>query len=130
MIWATIYLVPSDTKILEIYLLRNHKNITWWIPIWQSLNFHESHTYYLGNKSFHIYVACFCIDFWQALLIPYKRFVMPLKLKSCTHHPHMHYSYIWVRCKNMPSIRSIHKCFTPTLGVNTKTYLLDFPSTK
>ena len=46
---------------------------------------------------------------------------MLLKSRSRTHHPHMHYSYTGGRRKNM----SFHldppkKCFTPTLGVNTK----------
>jgi hypothetical protein len=34
-----------------------------------------------------------CIEFGRALLIPYERFVMLLKSRSRTHHPHMHYSY-------------------------------------
>jgi hypothetical protein len=55
-------------------------------------------------KNIHIYVACFCIEFCQALLMPYERLVMLLKSRSRTHHPHMHYSYTWGRHKNMPSI--------------------------
>jgi hypothetical protein len=35
---------------------------------------------------------------------PYERFVMLLKLRSCTHHPHMHYSYTRGWRKNMISI--------------------------
>jgi hypothetical protein len=74
----------------------------------------------LGNIQF-IYVACFSIKFSEALLMPYERFVMLLKLGSHTHHPHMHYSYTWDRRKNMPfHLDPPKKCFTPTLGVNTK----------
>jgi hypothetical protein len=43
-----------------------------------------------------------CIEFTQALLMPYERFVMLLKSRSCTHHPHMYYSYTGSRRKNMP----------------------------
>jgi hypothetical protein len=68
-----------------------------------------------------IYAACFFIEFCQALLMPYERFVMLLKSRSRTHHPHMHYSYTGCRRKNMPSSRPTQKCYTPTLGVNTKT---------
>jgi hypothetical protein len=32
------------------------------------------------------------IEFSQALLMSYERFVMLLKSRSHTHHPHMHYS--------------------------------------
>ena len=67
------------------------------------------------------HVCClFCIEFSQALLMPYERFVMLLKSRSRTHHPHMHYTYTGGRRKNMPFHLSTQKCFTPTLGVNTK----------
>jgi hypothetical protein len=40
------------------------------------------------------HICCLlCIEFGQALLMPYERFVMLLKSRSRTHHPHMHYSY-------------------------------------
>jgi hypothetical protein len=55
----------------------------------------------LGNFSL-IYVACFYIEFSQALLMPYERFVMLLKSRSRKHHPHMHYFYTRSRRKNMP----------------------------
>ena len=49
------------------------------------------------------HICCLlCIEFSQALLIPYERFVMLLKSRSRTHHPHMHYSYTGDRCNNMP----------------------------
>ena len=37
-VWAVVYLDPSDTNVLEIYLLKKYENPTWWAPIWQSLN--------------------------------------------------------------------------------------------
>jgi hypothetical protein len=70
----------------------------------------------------------FCIEFGQALLIPYERFLILLKSRSHTHHPHMHYSYTGSRRKNMHSIQIQQKCFTPTLGVNNKNILHKFPS--
>ena len=56
-----------------------------------------------------IHICClFCIEFSQALLMPYERFVMLLKSRSRTHHPHVHYSQIGDRHKNMLSIQ-IHQ---------------------
>jgi hypothetical protein len=55
-------------------------------------------------ENFHIYDACFCIEFFQALLVPYERFVMLLKSRSRTHNLHMHHFYTGGRRKNMPSI--------------------------
>jgi hypothetical protein len=55
----------------------------------------------LGKLSL-IFAACFCIEFSQALLIPYERFFMLLKSRSHTHHPHIHYSYTGGRHKNKP----------------------------
>jgi hypothetical protein len=49
-----------------------------------------------------IYDACFCIEFSQALLMPYERFVMLLKSRSRKHHPHMHYFYTGSWRKNTP----------------------------
>jgi hypothetical protein len=49
-----------------------------------------------------IYATCFCIEFNQALLMPYERFVMLLESRSRTHHSHMHYSYTGSRRNNMP----------------------------
>ena len=55
---------------------------------------------------------------------------MLLKSRSRTHHPHMHYSYTGGRHKTYLPSRSIKKCSTPTLGVNTKKYFLGFPPNK
>jgi hypothetical protein len=55
----------------------------------------------LGNLSL-IYAACFSIEFSQALLKPYERFVMLLKSRSRTHHSHMHCTYTRGKHKYMP----------------------------
>jgi hypothetical protein len=54
----------------------------------------------LGKPFTHI-CCLLCIEFSQALLMPYERFVMLLKSRSRTHHPHMHYSYTGSRRNNM-----------------------------
>jgi hypothetical protein len=54
----------------------------------------------LGNLPL-IYVACFYIEFSQALLMPYEKFVMLLKSRTHIHLPHIHYSYTRGRRKNM-----------------------------
>ena len=65
-----------------------------------------------------------CIEFSEALLTLYDMFVMLLKSRSRTQHPHMHYSHIGVGAKTCFPSRSIQKCFTPTLGGNTQKILL------
>jgi hypothetical protein len=59
----------------------------------------------------HIITACICTKFSQALLIPYESFVILLKSRSRTHHPHRHYSYTGSRRQNMPSIQIHSKLF-------------------
>ena len=49
-----------------------------------------------------IYAVCFYIEFLSCFVDPYERFVMLLKSRSRTHHPHMHYSYTGGRRNNMP----------------------------
>jgi hypothetical protein len=56
----------------------------------------------LGKLSLIYYLLC--IEFDQALLMPYERFIMLLKSRSRTRHPHVHYSYTGGRRKNMYSI--------------------------
>jgi hypothetical protein len=45
----------------------------------------------IGN--FPLICCLLCIEFGQALLMPYERFVMLLKSRSRTHYLHVHYSY-------------------------------------
>jgi hypothetical protein len=68
----------------------------------------------------HIFIACICTEFSQALLMPYESFVILLKSRSHTHHPHRHYPYTRVGVETCHPSRSIQKYFTPTLGGNTK----------
>ena len=68
----------------------------------------------------------FCIEFSQALLMPYERFVMLLKSRSHTHHHISTTPTLGVGAKTCFPSRSTKKCSTPTLGVNTKTCLRDF----
>ena len=66
-VWAVVYLVSSDTKVLEIYLLKNIKMLhdeflydKAWIP---------TRPYMLFRLGKLWYICClFCIEFCQALL--------------------------------------------------------------
>jgi hypothetical protein len=107
--WAAIYLVPNDTKVLKIYFLKNTKILhdeflydKAWIPI----------------RTIHVID---CIEFCQALLMPYERFVMLL------NQDHVHTTHICtaptleVDAETYLSSRFTQKCSTPTPEVNTKT---------
>jgi hypothetical protein len=56
----------------------------------------ESYMMFRLAKLSLIHAACFCIEFSQALLMPYERFVMLLKSRS-----HINYSYTRSRRNNM-----------------------------
>ena len=89
----------------------------------------ESYMLFRLEKPSHI--CCLLLQWVLSSFVdPYERFVMLLKSRSRTHHPHMHYSYIGGSRKNhaTPS-RFTQKCFTPTLGVNHNN-MLDRISTK
>jgi hypothetical protein len=122
-VWAAVYLVPSNTKVLEIYLLKNTKMLHDEFPPEQYMLFR------LGKLPLKCYLQLHWV--LSSFVDPYERFVMLLKSRSRTHHPHMHYSYTGGRhTKTCLPYRSAQKCSTPTVGVNTKTYLLGFPSIK
>jgi hypothetical protein len=130
-VWATVYLIPSDTKVLEIYFFKRHKNTTWWLPFMTKPEFlPEPYMIFRLGKLPLIYAACSCFEFSQALLMSYERFLKLLKSRSHTHHPHMHYSYTGGRCKNIPFHLDPPKNILLLMGVNTKICLLGFPSTK
>ena len=57
---------------------------------------------------------------------PYERFVILLKSRSRTHHPHMHYSYTGGRRKNMPSIQTHPKMFYSYTGSEPKNMFVRF----
>ena len=100
-VWAVVYLIPCNTKVLENCLLKKHKNATWWVPVWQKLEFPpEPYMLFRLGKLPHI---CYLLLHWvlSSFVDPYERFVMLLKSISRTHHPHLHYSYTGGRHKNM-----------------------------
>jgi hypothetical protein len=74
-------------------------------------------------------ICClFCIEFSQALLIPYERFVILLKSRSHTHHPRMHYSYTGGRRKNIPFHLDLPKNVLLLQGESTpKIYPIGYP---
>jgi hypothetical protein len=76
----------------------------------------------------HIITACICTEFSQALLIPYESFVRLLK-SSHVHTTHIGTTpTLGVGAKTCHP--SIQKCFTPTLGENTKNILYRLPQNK
>ena len=82
----------------------------------------------LGKTSTHI-CCLLCIEFSQALLMPYERFVILLKSRSRTHHPYMHCSYTRDRCHifHLAPLKNILLLYwekTP------KTCLIGFPPNK
>jgi hypothetical protein len=128
-VWAVVYLVPSVTKILEIYFLENTKKC-----------YDESYMtklefllepYMLFRPAELPHICClYCIEFCQALLI------LMRDLSGSWNQDHVHTTQICttpilgVGAKTCFPFRSTQKCFTPTLGVKTKTCLIGFSSTK
>ena len=118
-VWAAIYLVPSDTWILEIIFWKYKCNMMRsYMTKCEFLLEPNIFIFRLGK--FPLIWCLSSIEFSQALLMPYERFVMLLKSRSRRHHPHMHYSHIGVGAKTCFPSRSTQNCFTSTLGVNTK----------
>ena len=111
-VWAVVYLVPSDTKVLEIYFLKNTKIL------------HDEFLYdkaWIPTRAIHVRLGklphiCYLLLHWvlSSFVDPYERFVMLLKSRSCTHHPHMHYSYTGGEHKNMLVRFSIHQINAPS----------------
>ena len=73
-----------------------------------------------------IYAACIALSLVKLCWCLYESFVMLLKSRSCTHHPHMHYSYTGGRRKNMPSILIHSKMFYSYTGGEHKNMLVRF----
>jgi hypothetical protein len=107
-VWAAIYLVPSNTKLWRF--------IFWKFKIMMSsfmtkLKFlpKPDLIYILDEqKPLLIYAACFALSLVKLCCIPYERFVMLLKSRSHTHHPHMLYSYTGNRRNHSPFSTQIH----------------------
>jgi hypothetical protein len=111
MVLATVYLVSSDTRVPKIYLLKNIKSFMMSSCMTKLEFLPKPYMMFRIGKLSLIYVACFCIEFCQALLMPYERFVILLKSRSRIHHPHMHYFYTEGRRKTYHSIQIHPKIF-------------------
>jgi hypothetical protein len=118
MIWEDLSCYLSCSKWYlnsRDFFLKNLK-----IHMMRFLNFHQSLICLsrLGKLPHICYLLC--IEFGQALLMPYERFVILFKSRSRTHHPQMYYSYTRGRRRTCLPFRPTQKCITPTLGENTK----------
>ena len=100
-VWAVVYLIPSDTKVLEIYLSKNIKFYMMRSCMTKLEFLPEPYMLFRLGKLPHI---CWLLLHWvlSSFVDPYERFVMLLKSRSHTHHPNMHYSYTGGRRNNMP----------------------------
>ena len=102
-VWAAIYLVPSDTTVPEIYLLKNLKNASWWVPCMTKLEFLlEPNMISRLGKLPLIYATCFALSL----------------VKLCWPLWEVYHSV-----KNQDHVHATHICTTPTLGVGVKTCL-------
>ena len=99
-VWTTIYLVPSDTKVLKIYFLKNKKCYMMSSCMTKLEFLPESYILFRVGKLPHI---CFLLLHWvlSSFVDPYETFVMLLKSRSRTHHPEIFYSYAGSEHKNM-----------------------------
>ena len=100
-VWAVVYLVPSDTKVLEIYFLKTQKCYMMSSCMTKLEFLPEPYMLFRLGKLPHI--CCLLLHLVLSSFVdPYERFVMLFKSRSRIHHPHMHYSYTRGRRKNMP----------------------------
>jgi hypothetical protein len=115
-VWAIVYLVPSNIEVPKIYLLKKYKFMM--SSCMTKLEFlPEPYMMFRLGKPFTHICCLLCIGFSQVLLMPYERFVMLLKSRSRTHHPHMHYSYTGSRRNNMTfHLDSLKKIFYSYTG--------------
>ena len=129
MIWeglSAIYLILSDTKVPEIYLLKTQKRYMM-SSCMTKLKFPpEPYILFRLEKLPLIYVACFALSSVK-LCWPLWEVCHALKIKITHTLPHMHYSYTggWAQKTCIP-FRSNQKYSTPTLGVNTKNMFVRF----
>ena len=101
-VWVTIYLVPSDTKVLEIYFFEKTQKCYMISSCMIKLEFPpEPYILFRLGKLPHIW-CLYCIEFCQALL------TLMRDLSSSKNQDHVHTTQI---------------CTTPTLGVDVKTCL-------
>ena len=124
----TVYLVPSDTKVLENYLLKNmkilHDELLYdkaWIPT-------RAYMIFRLGKLPNI-ASCIALSFVK-LCWPLWEVCHALKIKIMYTPPTYALLLHWGWHKNMPfHLDPPKKSFTPTLGVNTKN-MFDRISTK
>ena len=125
-VWAAVYHVPSDTRVLEILSSENLKMLHGEFLYDESLNSHHSHICMLvriGKTSTFIY--CLCALSLVELCWPLELF---MRLKSRSHTPCTPcYFYPGSTHHHIHPFRSTQKCSAPTLGVNTKIFPIDFP---
>lgn len=110
-IWAVVYLVPSDTRVLEIYLLKNLKCYMMYSCM-TNLKFLPKLDTISRLEIFHIYAACLCIEFCQPLW-PLWEACHTFKIKIKHTPPKYGLRYTGVGAKTCHSIRSTQKCFAP-----------------
>ena len=115
-VWAAIYLDPSDTKILEIYLLKKLKNAMMSscmtkleFPLEPYMLFRLEKLPHISHLLLHWVLSSF-VD-------PNERFVMLLKSRSHTYHIYLLLLH-WEYAKTCFPFRSTWKYSTPTLGVD------------
>jgi hypothetical protein len=100
-VWATVYLVPRETWVLEIYLLKNLKYSHDEFLYNESFNSYHNHIYMLSRigKSAHKLLAC--IEFGQPMWDPCQENGHAPKIKITYTHIYLATPTLGVR-KNMP----------------------------
>ena len=100
-ILAAIYLIPSDTKVLEIYLLTNTKKYFMMSSCMTKLEFLPEPYMLFRLEKLPLLCCLFALSLVK-LCWPLWEVCQALKFKITNTHPHMHYSYNRGRRKNMP----------------------------
>jgi hypothetical protein len=124
-VWAIVYLVLSDTKVLEISF-EKHKKYYMMSFCMTKLEF-PPEPYMLFRLEKLSYI-CYLLLHWvlSSFVDSYDRFVMLSKSRSRTHHIYLlllHWEYV----KTCLPSRSTQKYSTHTLGANNKNMSNRFP---
>ena len=121
------YLVPSDTKVLEIYLLKTQKCCI--ISSCKTKLEFPPEPYMLFRLGKPPYICCFLLHWVLSSFVdPYEICAMLLKSRSRTQHRYLLLLH-WEYAKHAFHLDPPKKCFTPTLGENAKN-MFDRFSTK
>ena len=124
-VWAAVYLVPSDTNVLEIYLLKTQKCYMM-SSCMTKLEFPLG-PYMLFRLGKLPHICCLLLHWVLSSFVdPYERFVMLLKSRSCTHHIHIYLLLLhWEYAKQ--AFHLIHqKIFYSYTGSEPKIMLVRF----